>query len=51
MPKDTPPILIFRFILLTLAVFGGFDQSNAKLNKHLPSETRQKITYRPQVIR
>lgn len=45
------PILAFYFILLTLVVIGIFGLLNARLNKHLPSDKRAKIKYRPQVIR
>jgi len=45
------PILAFYFILLTLIVIGVFGLINTRLNRHLPSDKRVKIRYRPQVIR
>jgi polar amino acid transport system permease protein len=45
------PILAFYFILLTLAVIFLFGRVNARLNRHLPQETRSRIRLRPQLIR
>jgi len=45
------PILAFYFILLTLVIIGIFGLVNARLNRHLPSQARPKLRYRPQVIR
>jgi len=45
------PILAGYFILLTLCVIAIFGLVNARLNRHLPVERRQKLRIRPQVIR
>ncbi|MEY1556137.1 ABC transporter permease [Yoonia sp. R2331] len=45
------PILAGYFILLTLVVIGMFGLINARLNRHLPQETRAKIKLRPNLIR
>ena len=45
------PIVAFYFILLTLAVIGGFGLVNRRLNRHLPQEARRKLKIRPNVIR
>jgi len=45
------PILAFYFILLTFVIIGIFGLVNARLNRHLPSQARPKLRYRPQVIR
>lgn len=45
------PILAFYFILLTLAIIGGFGVVNARLNQHLPQNVRAKLRLRPNVIR
>jgi polar amino acid transport system permease protein len=45
------PIVGFYFILLTLAVTGLFGLLNRRLNRHLPSNQRQKIRLRPNLIR
>ncbi|MCU9847649.1 ABC transporter permease subunit [Defluviimonas sp. WL0024] len=45
------PILAFYFILLTLTVIWLFGRVNARLNRHLPQETRSRIRLRPQLIR
>ena len=45
------PILAFYFILLTLAVIGAFGLVNKRLNRHLPENTRKKLSLRPNVIR
>ncbi|MDA7455141.1 ATP-binding cassette domain-containing protein [Planktomarina temperata] len=45
------PISAFYFILLTFVIIGFFGLVNARLNRHLPSQARPKLRYRPQVIR
>jgi polar amino acid transport system permease protein len=45
------PIVGFYFILLTLIVTGLFGLMNRRLNRHLPSNQRQKIRLRPNLIR
>ncbi|MCR8723066.1 ABC transporter permease [Frigidibacter sp. ROC022] len=45
------PIVAGYFILLTLALIGLFGLANRRLNRHIPSDRRQRIRYRPQVIR
>ncbi len=45
------PILAGYFILLTFSVITIFGLINRHLNRHLPAERRQKIRFRPQVIR
>ncbi len=45
------PILAMYFILLTLVVVGLFGIINARLNKHLPQETKAKIKLRMNLIR
>ncbi len=45
------PILAFYFILLTLAIIGVFGLVNARLNRHLPQNTRAKLRLRPNLIR
>jgi len=45
------PILAMYFILLTLVVIGVFGLVNARLNRHLPANTRQKLRVRPNLIR
>jgi polar amino acid transport system permease protein len=45
------PILAFYFILLTLCVINLFSVFNRRLNRHLPSDRRQKLRIRPQIIR
>ena len=45
------PILAGYFILLTLIVIGFFGLINRRLNRHLPSEHRTKIKYRPNLMR
>jgi len=45
------PILGFYFILLTLCVIGVYGLINKRLNRHLPENQRQKIKYKPQIIR
>ncbi|MBU2961776.1 amino acid ABC transporter permease [Citreicella sp. C3M06] len=45
------PILAGYFILLTLIVIAVFGAINQRLNRHLPQARRQKIRYRPNLIR
>ena len=45
------PILAMYFIMLTLVLIGVFGLANKYLNRHLPSNTRQKIRLRPNLIR
>lgn len=45
------PLLAGYFIVLTLIVIWLFGRANARLNRHLPQESRRRIRYRPQVIR
>jgi polar amino acid transport system permease protein len=45
------PIVAFYFICLTLLLVWGFGRINARLNRHLPQETRSRIRLRPQFIR
>lgn len=45
------PILAMYFIILTLIVISLFGLVNRRLNKHLPANTRQKLRYRPNLIR
>ncbi|MFE3838129.1 ABC transporter permease [Pseudogemmobacter sonorensis] len=45
------PIVAFYFILLTLVLIWAFGIANRRLNRHLPSNQRQKIRLRPQLIR
>ena len=45
------PILAGYFILLTLVVIGLFGLVNRRLNRHLPSNTRQKMKLRMNLIR
>lgn len=45
------PILAMYFIILTFIVIGLFGLVNRRLNRHLPQDSRQKIRYRPQIIR
>lgn len=45
------PILAGYFILMTLVIIGFFGVVNARLNRHLPREKRQKIRLRPNLIR
>ncbi|WP_204113961.1 ABC transporter permease [Shimia biformata] len=45
------PILAFYFILLTLAIVGIFGLMNRRLNRHLPQERRQKMRFRPNLLR
>ena len=45
------PILAMYFILLTLVIIGLFGLVNARLNRHLPANARQKMRLRPNLIR
>ena len=45
------PIVAFYFICLTLVVTFVYGRVNARLNRHLPSNTRSRIRLRPQLIR
>lgn len=45
------PIVAFYFILLTLAVTAVYGAVNTRLNRHLPSNRRQRIRLRPNLIR
>ena len=45
------PIVAFYFILLTLAVTAVYGAVNMRLNRHLPSNRRQRIRLRPNLIR
>ena len=45
------PILAGYFILVTLVIVGIFGLINARLNRHLPQESRRKLRIRPNIIR
>ena len=45
------PILAGYFIIVSLTVIGLFGIVNARLNKHLPQDHKQKLKVRPQIIR
>ncbi|MBS1303930.1 amino acid ABC transporter permease [Loktanella sp. SALINAS62] len=45
------PILAGYFIILTLCIIGLFGWFNGRLNRHLPSDRRTRVRYRPQVLR
>jgi len=45
------PIVALYFVLVTLLVIAVFGLINRRLNRHLPGERRQRIKYRPQLIR
>ena len=45
------PIVAFYFICLTLVVTFVYGRVNARLNRHLPSNRRQRIRLRPNLIR
>ncbi|MBO6604460.1 MULTISPECIES: ABC transporter permease [Rhodophyticola] len=45
------PIVAGYFVILTLCIIMLFGMINARLNRHLPSETRSKLRYRPNLIR
>ena len=50
-PFGPYPILAFYFILLTLVVISLFGIVNARLNRHLPQNAKQKMRLRPNLIR
>ncbi|SEP99401.1 polar amino acid transport system permease protein [Loktanella sp. DSM 29012] len=45
------PILAGYFIVLTLIVITLFNAINRRLNRHLPSDARRRVKYRPQLVR
>ncbi|MFT6169234.1 MAG: polar amino acid transport system permease protein [Celeribacter sp.] len=45
------PIVAGYFIVLIVVVIGLFGLINTRLNRHLPSERRQKLRFKPQIIR
>ncbi|MEP3034432.1 MAG: ABC transporter permease subunit, partial [Pseudoruegeria sp.] len=45
------PILAGYFIILTLIIVSIFGMINRRLNRHLPTERRSKIKFRPNIIR
>ncbi|KPP85530.1 MAG: polar amino acid transport system permease protein [Rhodobacteraceae bacterium HLUCCO07] len=45
------PILAGYFILLTLLIIGIFGLINRHLNRHLPQDARQRLRFRPNLIR
>ncbi|MGB5862710.1 MAG: amino acid ABC transporter permease, partial [Sulfitobacter sp.] len=45
------PILAGYFIVLTLIVISGYGLVNRRLNRHLPTERREKIRLRLNLIR
>ncbi|QBX99584.1 ABC transporter permease subunit [Rhodophyticola sp. CCM32] len=45
------PIVAGYFVMLTLCIILLFGVINGRLNRHLPSETRSRIRYRPNLIR
>ena len=45
------PITAFYFIVFTLLLIGLFALINNRLNKHLAPEMKQRIKYRPQIMR
>ncbi|WP_282158078.1 ABC transporter permease [Shimia thalassica] len=45
------PILAGYFIILTLIIVSIFGMINRRLNRHLPTERRSKIRFRPNIIR
>ena len=45
------PIVALYFILLTLGLIWVFGRVNARLNRHLPANTRVRLRLRPQIIR
>lgn len=50
-PFISYPIVAFYFILLTLLVTTLYGLVNRRLNRHLPSNQRQKIRLRPNLVR
>jgi polar amino acid transport system permease protein len=45
------PIIAAYFVLATLCIIALYGAINRRLNRHLPKEARQKLRYRPQLIR
>ena len=45
------PILAGYFIVLTLLIIWLFGAINTRLNRHLPSERRARVRYRPNLMR
>ncbi|GAB1362468.1 ABC transporter permease subunit [Rhodobacter sp.] len=45
------PIVAFYFICLTLLITWAYGAMNRRLNRHLPSNQRQKIRLRPNLVR
>ncbi len=45
------PIVAFYFVIVTMLVIIGFGLINRRLNRHLPSDRRQRIRLRPTLIR
>lgn len=45
------PIVAFYFVLLTLALTGLMGLVNRRLNRHLPVARRQRMRFRPQLVR
>ncbi|MAC82233.1 MAG: amino acid ABC transporter permease [Rhodobacteraceae bacterium] len=45
------PILAGYFIVVTLVIVGIFGLINRRLNRHLPSNTRSRVKYRPNLLR
>lgn len=45
------PIVAVYFVIVTMLVIAIFGLINRRLNRHLPGDRRQRIKYRPQVIR
>lgn len=45
------PIVAFYFVLLTLALTGLMGLVNRRLNRHLPVQRRQRMRFRPQLVR
>ncbi len=45
------PIVAVYFVVLTLGIIALFGAANARLNRHLPAERRQRLRIRPQIIR
>jgi len=45
------PIVAAYFVILTLCIIWVFASINARLNRHLPADRRQRLRFRPQFIR
>jgi polar amino acid transport system permease protein len=45
------PIVALYFVIVTMLVITVFGLINRHLNRHLPSDRRARIKYRPQLIR